>query len=115
VFATPVRVLALIVAIVVAGQWASPSAMAASLDEYRAQGVIAERFDGFVEVRGSGPADATALVNEVNAKRRALYGERAAAQGVSAEEVGKIYAAQILESAPVGTYFRKSDGSYVRK
>lgn len=91
------------------------AARADALDDYRASGVIAERFDGFVELRGSGPAAAAKLVEEVNAKRRQVYAQRAAEQNVSPAAVAKIYAAKIFESAPAGTYFRNADGSYARK
>ena len=94
---------------------AAPPAGAQSLDAYRAEGVIAERWDGLVEVRGSAPAEAARLVAEVNARRQALYRERAQSQNVPVEEVGKIYAQEVLGKAPPGTYFRKPDGSYVRK
>ena len=95
-----------------------PSRVLASdaLDSYRAQGVIAERYDGYVELRSaSAPADASRLVDEVNAKRRALYQKRAAEQNVPVSEVGKIFAAKIFETAPGGTYFRQPGGGYVRK
>lgn len=96
---------------------AVPQAGAASkLDQYRAQGIIAERYDGLVEIRSShAPADARSLVNEVNAKRRDLYRKRAKSQGVPVAEVGKIYASEILGRAPTGTYFKKPDGTYLRK
>jgi len=93
-----------------------PAGAASPLDEFRAEGVIAERFDGQVEVRdGVTNADAAKLVSEVNAKRMKIYEERAAKQNVPVSEVGKIYALEIAEKAPAGTYFRKPDGSYVQK
>ena len=92
------------------------AAAAADLDSYRAQGVIAERFDGYVELHGAGaPAEAKSLVDQVNAKRTAIYKQRAQAEHISVGDVGKIYAAQILHDAPAGTYFRKPDGSFIRK
>ena len=92
------------------------AAAAADLDNFRAQGIIAERFDGYVELRGAGaPAEAKSLVDQVNAKRAAIYKQRAQAENISVGDVGKIYAAQILNDAPAGTYFRKPDGSYMRK
>ena len=95
---------------------AVPAGAASPLDDYRAQGVIAERFDGLVEVRdGVTNADAARLVEEVNAKRMAIYKERAAKQDVPVSEVGKIYALEIADKAPDGTYFRKPDGSYIQK
>ncbi|WP_316977889.1 YdbL family protein [Shumkonia mesophila] len=96
--------------------FAVPHAGAASLDEYRAQGIIAERYDGLVEVRANQASpDAERLVKEVNAKRLEIYRQRAQSQGVPAEEVGKIYAQEVAGKAPAGTYFRKPDGSYLRK
>lgn len=91
-------------------------ALAADLDSYRAQGVIAERFDGYVELKDSAaPPDAKALVDEVNKKRADIYKQRAASQKVPIEDVAKIYAAEIFNDSPPGTYFKKSDGSYVKK
>jgi len=91
-------------------------ALAADLDSYRAQGVIAERFDGYVELKDSAaPADAKSVVDQVNAKRADIYKQRAASQKVPVEDVAKIYAAQIFNDAPSGTYFKKADGSYVKK
>lgn len=95
----------------------APHASAASkLDQYRAQGIIAERYDGLLEVRSSrAPADAQRLVSEVNAKRREIYRKRAQSQGVPVQEVAKVYASEIFGKAPAGTYFKRADGSYIRK
>jgi hypothetical protein len=93
-----------------------PAGAASTLDEYRAQGIIAERHDGLVEVRsGQTSVDAERLAKEVNARRLEIYRQRAASQGVPLEEVGKIYAQEVAGKAPAGTYFRKPDGGYVRK
>lgn len=86
------------------------------LDAYRANGTLAERYDGYVEVRDpQAPRDARALADEVNAQRRELYGKRGRETGVSAAQVGKVFAAKILEQAPRGTYFRQDSGGYMRK
>ena len=93
---------------------ASAPVDARPIDDFRSQGVIAERFDGYVELRGDDAA-ARQLVDEVNRKRRAIYEQRAREQGVSAEEVGKVYAPQVMGDAPSGTFFRQPDGSYIQK
>ncbi|MGM0584382.1 MAG: YdbL family protein [Pseudomonadota bacterium] len=86
------------------------------LDAYRMSGAVAERHDGYVEVRDASAApDAGGLVREVNAERRALYEKRARETDVPVEEVGKLFATKIVERAPPGTYFRQPDGSYIRK
>ncbi len=104
-------------AVVLAGLWAAPPAAAQqALDSYRTSGVIAERYDGYVELRGSAaPADARTLVESVNAQRRAIYARRAEETNVAVEEVGKLYATKITETAPPGTYFLQPGGNYVRK
>ena len=91
------------------------SAIAGDLDQYRATGVIIERYDGTVEAAPSAPADAQSVVGEVNAKRRDLYNSRAQQNGAPVSEVAKVYAQQIFSSAPSGTKFRRADGSIVQK
>lgn len=107
--------LALLTVLTLAAGLPGPAA-AKNLDQYRAEGVIAERFDGYVELRaGDAPAEARRIVEDVNAKRREVYQQRAEQQNVPTEAVGKVYAKQILEKAPAGTYFKQPNGSYVRK
>mgnify|MGYP006423796515 CR=1 FL=1 len=92
------------------------TAWAQGLDQYRTSGEIAERYDGYVEIRvGTASKEARETVREVNDKRRNIYRARAEDQGVAPEAVAKVYAKQIIEDAPKGTYFLKPDGSYVRK
>jgi len=93
-----------------------PAHADAALDSLRANGAVAERFDGYVEVRDANAgANAKAVVNEVNAKRRTLYKKRAKESNVQVSEVGKPFATKIVETAPPGTYFRQQGGGYVRK
>ena len=93
----------------------APAAMAQSLDELRASGAIGERYDGYVEVRDSGAAGANSVAKEVNAKRRDLYEQRAASQGVKPEDVGRVYAGQIMQKAPAGTWFLDESGNWRQK
>ena len=94
---------------------AAPPAAAQSLDELRASGVVGERFDGYAMVREAGASGAKGVVDEVNRKRRQIYEERASAQGVSVEQVGRVYAAQIFQQAPRGTWFLQENGSWRQK
>ncbi|MET4807229.1 YdbL family protein [Limibacillus sp. MBR-115] len=90
-------------------------AKADQLDDLRKSGAVGERFDGLLVVRDSGNASANSVAAQVNAQRKEIYASRAAQQGVTAEEVGKVYAAQILQKAPAGTWFQRADGSWVQK
>ena len=94
---------------------ASAQSQARLLDGPRAAGSVGERYDGYAVVRGTAPPDVVALVNSVNAERRAVYAQRAAAQRAPAEEVGKVYAAEIMKSAPRGTWFLSESGQWTQK
>lgn len=110
-----IRRAILIVMLALIAALGTTPALAADLDSLRASGVIAERYDGFVEIRESGSAEARRIVDEVNAKRREIYKERAEAQDVPVDQVGRVYAKQILEKVPEGVWFRTPDGEYVQK
>lgn len=87
-------------------------ASAQSLDDMRSSGAVGERFDGYLVARD---ASAAGFVSQVNAQRKKIYQERAAAQGVPADQVGRVYAEKIFKDAPAGTWIQKPDGSWVRK
>lgn len=87
-------------------------AFAQSADALRASGAAGERWDGYLEAR---EPSARAAVDAINAERRRVYEQRAAQQGVSAEEVGKVYAEQIFASLPQGSWFKQANGQWVRK
>ena len=88
-------------------------AMAQSLDALRSSGAVGERFDGLVVARDGGAATAK-FVEGVNAQRLNIYRERAAAQGVSLEQVGRVYAQHIRKSAPRGTWFLQDNGNWTQ-
>jgi len=87
---------------------------AQSLNALRASGAVGEGYDGLARVRQAG-GGARSVVDAVNAKRRAIYAERAKEQGTTADQVGRVYARQILGKAPAGTWFLKESGQWVRK
>lgn len=87
-------------------------AHAQSLDTLRASGAVGESLDGYLIARDP---SAQSFVNEVNAKRQQIYAQRAAAQGVPASEVGKVYAKELLQKAPPGTWYQSPSGGWVQK
>ncbi|WP_169545739.1 YdbL family protein [Sneathiella aquimaris] len=109
-FATSV----LSVSVLLAGLAIFPSsnAHADDLDTLRASGAVGEAYDGYARARKD---SAAGFVSEVNSKRRSIYVARAKSQGVSAEQVGRVYANQIAGSAPAGTWFLAEDGSWSQK
>ena len=110
------RFLSIMVALPVAAAAAlfPVAAGAQSLNALRASGAVGEGYDGFARVRKAG-GGARSVVDAVNAKRRAIYAKRAKEQGTAADQVGRVYARQILGKAPAGTWFLKESGEWVRK
>lgn len=79
------------------------SAWAATLEDLRASGAIGERLDGYVVARES---NAQADADAINAKRKVIYQEKAATQGVDVDQVGKVYAKEIIQQVPAGTWIQ---------
>jgi len=76
---------------------------------------IGERFDGYVVPSyASAPKSTTDIVAQINARRFALYEERAKEERAPITAVGIIYAEEILKSAPKGTYFLDASGNWHR-
>ncbi|RMD61881.1 MAG: DUF1318 domain-containing protein [Alphaproteobacteria bacterium] len=85
---------------------------AQDLDALRASGAVGETAEGYLVARDP---SFQAFVDQVNAKRRRIYAERAKAQGVPVDQVGRVYAKEIFDDAPPGTWFRGPDGKWVQK
>jgi uncharacterized protein YdbL (DUF1318 family) len=86
------------------------------LDAPRRAGTIGERFDGYAVVRSQAESVTLApLVGSVNAERRKVYAERALAENVPADQIGRVYATEIFRNAPAGTWFLREDGQWTRK
>ena len=97
------------------GLFAAP-ALALSLNEAKAQGLVGERVDGFVGiVVADPPAAVRELVEQVNRQRREKYGEVAEQRGVPLDAVAKITGEKQLERTPAGQYVAGADGQWRRK
>lgn len=94
----------------------APPVVAQTLDELRSSGAVGERYDGLAMVRDTGAsAKVRAMVADVNAQRQKIYAKRAAEQGVPADQVGRVYAKEIFQNAPKGTWFLGEDGRWTKK
>jgi uncharacterized protein YdbL (DUF1318 family) len=91
-------------------------AMADSLDQARAAGLVGERPDGLVApVSPNAPADILSLVQAVNAKRLEKYQQIAAEKGVPVEQVGAISGEKIIAKLKPGWYYMNASGQWVQK
>lgn len=92
------------------------SAFAATLDEAKAAGQIGEKQDGYIGlVQASVPADVMALVESVNAQRRARYEEIAKENGIAVQDVAKLAFTRTLENTRPGNFVEASPGQWVKK
>jgi uncharacterized protein YdbL (DUF1318 family) len=117
-FSRPARrtVLVLSLALLLAPIGIGAIAQNRTLDAPRSAGTVGERYDGYAVVRDPGQAASLApVVDQVNAERRKLYAQRAAADGVPIDQIGRIYAGEIVKSAPAGTWFLQESGQWVKK
>ena len=86
------------------------------IDAAKAEGIVGERADGLLGVVES-PVDASLLrkVQEVNAKRRALYDKLAAETGTTTEAVAQITGEKQVAGAAPGEYVMDASGTWTRK
>jgi len=95
---------------------APPTAWADSLGDAKAAGWIGEQADGMLGIVDSGaPADAKALVQSVNAKRREGYAAIAKKNGTSPDAVAARAGARNIAKTRPGHYIRPSGGGWTKK
>lgn len=104
--------LCLVMALGLALPLLSAPAAAQTLDELRAAGKVGERYDGYAVARDPALAG---QVQKINDKRQAIYKEQAAKQGVAVEQVGMVYAKEIIQQVPSGTWVLTPDNEWRRK
>ncbi len=91
-------------------------AHALSLDNAKAKGLIGERSTGYLGIVTSAPsADVKQLVQQINAKRRALYQKKAGKAGVSLEIMELRTGERLQQMTPAGEYIQDANGRWVRK
>jgi uncharacterized protein YdbL (DUF1318 family) len=73
---------------------------AADLASAKAAGQVCERTDGYIAATSGTPADVQALVNKVNAGRRAEYERIAKKNGVSVDKVARLTAQKLIGRNP---------------
>lgn len=91
-------------------------AAAGPLDQPKADGLIGEQANGYLGlVRQDAPADISALVNDVNAKRKTRYQGIARNQGLPLLEVERLGGTNTIERTSRGNYIKDGSGSWRKK
>ena len=106
-----------LLSLVLAAVWAAPAAaLSESLEAARREGLVGEQVDGYLGLpKGEAPAAVKREVDEVNAKRRAMYQEIAGKRGVDAAAFAAITGKKLVEESPPGSFVRGADGSWIRR
>jgi uncharacterized protein YdbL (DUF1318 family) len=91
-------------------------ALAQSLDQAKAQGLVGEKVDGFVAaVTASPSAEIQELIRTTNDGRRQAYAQLAQRNGITVEQVGILSAEKLQANAGPGTYIQNASGQWVKK
>lgn len=106
--------LALSLAVLI-GAGGAALAQTPAVDQARAQGVVGERFDGYMGLAGPVSGALRSQVAAINIKRRSLYSRLAAEKGVSPSDVGLTAGCQLLARVAAGQAYLLSDGQWRRR
>lgn len=94
----------------------SSLALAITLDEAKAQGLVGEQTDGFVgSVTASPSAEVQALITSTNDGRRKVYADLAQRNNITVEAVGVLSAEKLYAGAASGHYLQNKSGQWERK
>ena len=78
----------------------------------RASGSVGEKQDGYLGVVSGGSPDLQAMVDDINIRRRAVYAERAQAEGATREEYAMTAGCLAIARTSPGEKYQAPDGSW---
>jgi uncharacterized protein YdbL (DUF1318 family) len=85
------------------------AAFAMSLDDAKQQGLVGEQITGYLGSVSTN-AEAAAVVQDINAKRKQKYQEIAQRNGASLQSVEKLAGKTAIEKTPVGQFINLGNG-----
>ena len=86
-----------------------------AVDAAKAAGKVGEQADGYLGIVSGADAATSAAVDDINAGRRAVYGQTAAKSGVTPDAAGQATGAQLIAKTPPGQYIKPLGGSWTKK
>jgi uncharacterized protein YdbL (DUF1318 family) len=87
---------------------------ALSLDEAKTRGLVGEDTTGYLGAVNPAP-EVSALVKDINAKRREMYKEIAKKNGTAVGAVEALAGEKAIAQTPAGQFVRGSGGSWKKK
>lgn len=91
------------------------SAFAIDLDTAKSRGLVGETRNGYLAAVVTTSPEANAVVEDINAKRRAEYARIAAANGQEVQVIEKLAAQKAYEMTPKGQFLKDAGGNWVKK
>lgn len=91
-------------------------ALALTLDEAKAAGLLGEKVDGYVAAVTANPdAELRELIATTNDGRRKVYQDLAKRNQITVEAVGILSAEKLQGNAPAGVYIQTPSGKWEKK
>ncbi len=81
----------------------------------RANGQVGEKMDGYLGIVGAATPDLRAMVDDLNIRRRAVYAERAQAEGATLEEYAFTAGCLAISRTSPGEMYQAPDGSWQQR
>ncbi len=92
----------------------TPLSWSLDLREAKEQGLIGEQQDGYLGLIVNHP-EASQIVKQINAKRKAKYQQLATQNGVSLQAVSQLAGQKAIEKTPTGQYVQSANGRWIKK
>ena len=106
---------ALILAVFLVLSLTGGPAIADELDDAKASGAVGETFRGYIAPVGDPTPAVSALVDRINAGRRAQFEDIAKRNDITLEQVELLTGQRVLERAAGGTYIKDQSGAWTQK
>ncbi|MHA1571256.1 MAG: YdbL family protein [Alphaproteobacteria bacterium] len=90
-------------------------AIADELDDAKASGAVGETYRGYIAPVSSPTPAVSALVDRINAGRRAQFEDIAARNDITLEQVELLTGQRVFERAAGGTYLMDASGAWAQK
>lgn len=89
---------------------------AIEIDDAKMQGLVGEAVTGYLAaVQSPASADVELLIEEVNAKRRALFARTAAKTDATLLQVSRRFYELAVQRTEIGHYYQDTDGRWIKK
>lgn len=83
------------------------------IDAAKEQGQVGERIDGFLGVVSNAEPSVVRRVDEINARRRAVYADLAAREGVNLSDVARLTGERLVAAEPSGHFVLDDSGQWI--